>query len=120
MEPPKVDNSTRRNPVPALPSTVKTETEVPPRESDLRLSLALILDRLDKIERLSAKKIGDPELEDTPRARRETRQDYRRETIFTEGGTAVSPGMPKMEKPETFGGGSIFGTELATSCLPVP
>jgi hypothetical protein len=104
MEPPKVENSTRRNPVPARQSTAKTETEIPPRENDLRLSLALIMDRLDKLERLSAKEFGDPELEHTPRARREIRQDYRRETIFTEGGTAVSPGMPKMEKPETFEG----------------
>ena len=118
MERPKVDNSTRRNPVPAakrqdieregvpplMPRAEGRETKVPLPENNLELTLALVMDRLDRMERRFEEIFGDPKPGAGPRIREETRQDYRRETIFTEGGTAISPGMPKMEKPGVFDG----------------
>jgi hypothetical protein len=82
-------------------------TELPPSERGLDTSLAMIISRLDRMERRFTEVFEPPEKSDDSRSRGSDgarRRETRRETIFTEGGTAMSHGKPKMEKPESFNG----------------
>lgn len=67
----------------------------------------MIISRLDRMERRFTEVFEPPEKSDDSRSRgsdEARRRETRRETIFTEGGTAMSHGKPKMEKPESFNG----------------
>ena len=94
--------------------------------SGLDTALSIIMDRLDSVDRrvseLFERTTSNRDDRDRRREtyhptgdeydrRRETYPDssrggenYRRETLFTDGGTIVSSNKPKMEKPETFNG----------------
>jgi hypothetical protein len=87
--------------------TKEFEDGVPSLRNNSDLTLRAILNRLENLERKFADVFEASETADSHWDRRsyqDARRDYRRETIFTEGGTAISPGKPKMEKPETFDG----------------
>jgi hypothetical protein len=65
------------------------------------------MERLDTIEKRISEAFDVPELSEDVRSRDSygaTGRNHRRETMFTDGGTAISQGKPKMEKPETFNG----------------
>lgn len=82
------------------------ETEVPTPEKDSDLQVAILTSRLEEVERRLKETLGTSEPSEFLRSRESypERRDYRRDTMFTEGGTAVSQGKPKMEKPETYNG----------------
>jgi len=64
--------------------------------------------RIDEMERRFAEALGDAGITENTSFRglwsHGPPREPRRDTIFTDGGTAVSHGKPKMEKPEIFNG----------------
>ena len=116
----RIELSARPAASPILPTEIEEEAEMPPppvprirpRESEstevpvVDPSIASILNRLQVLERRTSGSY-DPPASAGPRdtdGYPELRRDYRRDTIFTEGGTAISHSKPKMEKPETYNG----------------
>ena len=83
------------------------EAGVPAPENISGVQVALIMSRLDEMERRFREMFETSEPSEDLRSRESLpvgRRDSRRDTIFTEGGTAISQGKPKMEKPETYNG----------------